>query len=179
MTVTPASWPDANNSEVVVELSKILPPANGGKPNAHQTELLREQLGSALKIVDQMTGAPIVRLVEEPVSEKEVRTLLRLRRNRDLFFESELFADPAWDMLLELYAAELGQLRMSVGGLCAGAAVPATTALRWISQLEDNGLIARKTDPRDGRRHFLSLSQSGLEAMNAYFRSVPAGASLI
>lgn len=179
MTGPPARLPEADNSGVVVELSKIMPPAEGGKPILQQTDLLREQLGTALKIVDQLTGAPIVRQANEPVSEKDIRTLLRLRRNRDQFFETELFADPAWDMLLELYAAELGQLRMSVGALCAGAAVPATTALRWINQLEANGLIARRADPRDGRRQFLRLTQSGLDAMNAYFRTVPAGASLI
>jgi len=63
---------------------------------------------------------------------KQVRAVIRARRARAQFFEATLFADPAWDMLLELFASELGTERMSVTALCAGAAVPPTTALRWI-----------------------------------------------
>lgn len=164
----------------IVELTKIaLPPARGNVSISRQTNILREQLGAALRVVDQMEGAPVVRTADQQIGEADVRALLKLRRNRDRFFGDDLFADPAWDILLELYAATLGQLRVSVTSLCHGAAVPATTALRWINQLEDRGLIARRDDPMDGRRHFLMLSNEGLDAMNGYFRTVPAGAPLI
>lgn len=164
----------------VVELTRIAPSLAGGSVSlSRQTDLLREQLGSALRIVDQMAGTPVVRAFEQQVSERDVRALLKLRRNRDRFFGEDIFADPAWDILLELYAAALAQLRMSVTSLCAAAAVPATTALRWINQLEERGLITRRPDPTDGRRHFLMLSKEGFEAMGAYFRTVPAGAPVI
>ena len=164
----------------VVELSKICPPRTGDDDLiSRQTELLRDRLGSALRIVDQLTDTPVGRVSNQPVGEKEVRTLLKLRRKRDRFFGGDLFADPAWDILLELYAAELGQYRISVGSLCDGAAVPATTALRWITLLEKRGLIARRADPSDARRLFVSLSPNALETMNAYFRTVSVGATLI
>jgi DNA-binding MarR family transcriptional regulator len=105
--------------------------------------------------------------------------MLKLRRHRDRFFAGELFADPAWDILLELYAAALAQFRVSVSNLCIAAAVPPTTALRWIKQLEEGGIIERRSDPTDGRRQFLMLSDEALHSMNAYFRTVPVGASLI
>jgi DNA-binding MarR family transcriptional regulator len=163
-----------------VELTKIAPPpARGNVSISRQTNILREQLGAALRVVDQMEGAPVVRTSDQQIGEADVRALLKLRRNRDRFFADDLFADPAWDILLELYAATLGQLRVSVTSLCHAAAVPATTALRWINQLEDRGLIARRDDPMDGRRHFLMLSNEGLDAMHGYFRTVPAGAPLI
>jgi DNA-binding MarR family transcriptional regulator len=169
-----------NQVGCVVELSRIVPlPANGNESLSRQTDILREQLGSAMRVVDQMAGAPEVRTLDQQISEKDVRALLKMRRNRDRFFGADMFADPAWDILLELYASALAQLRMSVTSLCAAAAVPPTTALRWINQLEEKGLIARKADPTDGRRHFLMLSKEGCEAMNAYFRTVPAGAPLI
>lgn len=163
----------------IVELTRISPPARGAQSITGHAELLREKLGSAISIVEQMVGTPVVRGPGQQVSERDVRALLKLRRSRDRFFDAELFADPAWDILLELYAAALGQLRVPVTSLCSGAAVPATTALRWISQLEDKGLIARRPDPTDGRRCFLMLSNEGLEAMNAYFRTVPAGSPLV
>lgn len=172
--------PPGNQCGVAVELSKIGPTGtDAGESIMRQTELLREQLGSALRIVDELVETPVARLSGQPVSEKEVRNLLRLRRNRDRFFAGDLFADPAWDILLELYAAALGQLRVSVSSLCVGAAVPATTALRWINHLEEKGMIVRRSDPTDRRRHFLMLSKEAIEAMSAFFRTVPPGASMV
>jgi DNA-binding MarR family transcriptional regulator len=163
-----------------VELSKFCPTGtDAGESVARQTELLREQLGTALRIVDELVESPVARLSDQPVSEKEVRALLRLRRNRDRFFTGDLFADPAWDVLLELYAAALGQFKVSVSSLCVGAAVPATTALRWINHLEEKGMIVRRPDPTDRRRHFLMLSSEAAEAMSSFFRTVPPGASMV
>lgn len=129
-------------------------------------------------MVDQL-AVPEAPASNHNATERSVRTMLQLRRRRDSFFGAELFADPAWDILLELYAAALGQFRVSVTNLCVGAAVPPTTALRWIKQLEDEGLIERRADPMDGRRYFMMLSGKGLNAMNAYFRGVPGSTSII
>lgn len=106
------------------------------------------------------------------MTERYVRTLIRFRRDRGRFFDAALFADPAWDILLELYAAELGQQRVSVGSLCVGAAVPATTALRWIAALENKGLICRTDDPMDGRRVFIALAPNTARALDAFFASL-------
>ena len=154
-------------------------PRFGDEALTARTNDLRERLNSALRIVDQVASTPASRMPNQPTTEKDIRALLRLHRTRDRFFDGELFADPAWDILLELFAAELGQQRISVGTLCAGAAVPATTALRWISQLEAKGLIVREADPMDARRFHLSLSSAGLESMISYFETVPAGTRLI
>jgi hypothetical protein len=89
-----------------------------------------------------------------------------------IFFNSRLFADPAWDMLLVLYAMELEQRRISVGGLCASSRVPATTALSWIRALTREGLIQKHSDPLDGRRVHVRLSPPGSEAMGAYFARI-------
>src|SRR3546814_4705778 len=68
---------------------------------------------------------------------KEVRRMLRQRRMREQYFPADMFADPAWDMLLDLYAARLDRQPVSVSSLCIAAAVPATTALRWIKTMTD------------------------------------------
>jgi DNA-binding MarR family transcriptional regulator len=103
---------------------------------------------------------------------RKVQRLLRARRTRGRFFDSKLFADPAWDILLELYAAKLTDRRLSVTAVCGGADVPATTALRWIRTLECFGHIERRNDPMDGRRVFLELSTIAEKQMNEYFRTV-------
>jgi DNA-binding MarR family transcriptional regulator len=106
------------------------------------------------------------------VSIDTVRQVIRARRLRARFFEEELFADPAWDMLLDLLQAEIAQHRVPVSSLCIAAAVPATTALRWIKTMTDAGLFKRRADPHDGRRVFVELSPNASDAMRRYFGEV-------
>lgn len=90
----------------------------------------------------------------------------RLRRKRDSIFGDRLFADPAWDMMLDLFQASKKDSRpISVTSLCIASAVPNTTALRWIDALVQKGLLARQADVRDGRRTFVSLTQEASRKM--------------
>lgn len=109
---------------------------------------------------------------EPPLDPTYLRALIRARRLRDQYFRPELFADPAWDMLLDLMAARLEKNRVAVSSLCIAAAVPATTALRWIKALTDQGLFVRQADPQDGRRVYIELSDETARALNAYLRAV-------
>ncbi|MCU0729101.1 MAG: MarR family transcriptional regulator [Sphingopyxis sp.] len=104
-----------------------------------------------------------------PVSARTVRQLIRRRRMREEFFGPDLFADPAWDMMLDLYAARLEYHRVSVSSLCIAAAVPATTALRWIKTLTEAGLFTRESDQHDGRRIFVALTDKATTALHRYF----------
>ena len=106
------------------------------------------------------------------VSLDAVRLVIRARRVRARYFDEELFADPAWDMLLDLLQAEIAQHRVPVSSLCIAAAVPATTALRWIKTMTDAGLFKRRADPHDGRRVFVELSAIASDAMHRYFGEV-------
>ncbi|MDP9423686.1 MAG: MarR family winged helix-turn-helix transcriptional regulator [Pseudomonadota bacterium] len=152
---------------------------DGGHQLAIRAEDIRQRLSSALELVNDIAATPQPRTASQPVTEEHVQAILKLRRSRDRFFEAELFADPAWDILLELYAAELGQRRTSVSSLCVGAAVPATTALRWIKTLEDKGLIQRAADPMDRRRVFVWLADDASQGIGNFFRSIPPGATLV
>ena len=103
---------------------------------------------------------------------KAVRRMLRQRRMREQYFPADLFADPAWDMLLDLYAARLERQPVSVSSLCIAAAVPATTALRWIKTMTDAGLFVREADPHDGRRIFIALAEGAHDALARYFEAL-------
>lgn len=103
-----------------------------------------------------------------------VRRVIDARAVRRQFFDSTLFADPAWDVLLELYALECEGHRISVSKLSVAAGVPCTTTLRWIEKLESESLVVRSADPLDGRRVWIGLSDLGLEAMGAYIEKVMA-----
>lgn len=99
----------------------------------------------------------------------QVRDLLRARRMRADFLPGDLFADPAWDMMLDLLAARLEHERVSVSSLCIASAVPPTTALRWIRTLTDKALVERRADPHDGRRIFIALADEAAEKLIRWF----------
>ena len=103
------------------------------------------------------------------VAAADIRKAIRARRLRDPLFAEGLFEDPAWDMLLDLYAAELEQGQVSVSSLCIAAVVPATTALRWIGRMTETGLLERRPDPFDRRRAFMMLTRPAREKMDRYF----------
>ena len=98
-----------------------------------------------------------------------IRRIIRQRQLRARFFDAALFADPAWDMLLDLAAARAEEKQVSVTSLCIASGVPPTTALRWIGQLTAAGLLERVEDEADRRRAFLALSDQAAEAMARYF----------
>ena len=98
-----------------------------------------------------------------------VRLIIRQRQLRSQYFDSELFADPAWDILLDLTAARAEHTRVSVTSLCIASGVPPTTALRWIGQMVEAGLLERVEDETDRRRAFIQLSDKAADAMARYF----------
>ena len=112
---------------------------------------------------------PLCRTAPALPDPKLVRRIIRQRQLRGRFLDPELFADPAWDMLLDLTAATAERARVSVTSLCIAASVPPTTALRWIRQMTDGGLLRRIEDETDRRRAFIVLSDRSRNAMAAYF----------
>lgn len=92
----------------------------------------------------------------------------RWRRNRERYFRSELFGEAPWDILLDLYINEVRSKSISVTSACLASNVPPTTALRYIQELEQDGLVVREEDKRDLRRRYLKLSSSGRNKLEAY-----------
>lgn len=153
-----------------------------GRDNTVRLRQLSDEMGRIAETLARLSSGP--GLVEPairpaavnadipPTDPGAVRSVIRARRLRSRFFGEELFADPAWDMLLDLLQAELAQLRVPVSSLCIAAAVPATTALRWIKTMTEQGLFVRRADPHDGRRVFVELAPAASEAMRRYFAEV-------
>ncbi|MCH7628479.1 MAG: winged helix DNA-binding protein [Proteobacteria bacterium] len=90
------------------------------------------------------------------------------RRRRERHFTGDLFGEPTWDILLDLYVAAREDRRVPTTSACIGAHVPPTTALRWLRILEAKGHVEREDDGRDGRRTFVRLTDMGLAAMDAW-----------
>ena len=151
------------------------------EPSAVRLRQLSDEVSRIAATLARLSVGPTAVGVEKPqpvageapaVTLDTVRQVIRARRLRSRFFDEELFADPAWDMLLDLLQAEIAQHRVPVSSLCIAAAVPATTALRWIKTMTDVGLLKRRADPHDGRRIFVELSPEASDAMRRYFAEV-------
>jgi hypothetical protein len=98
------------------------------------------------------------------------RDAYALRRRRTAIFGNpDLFGEPAWDILLDLYIAQAEGKSVSVSSACIGSASPATTGLRWLGVLAEEGLIVRENDAGDHRRVLVRLTPAGLAAMDRYF----------
>lgn len=98
-----------------------------------------------------------------------VQTAKRERARRTMFLPSELFAEPAWDILVELYAFELVSRVVTESEIADRISVPIKTAARWMKMLEAHNLIDRRVDPDDGDQIQVALTCRALEALDGYF----------
>ena len=109
-------------------------------------------------------------------TDKEIAATLRCVINsrglRSRFFPSDIFADPAWDILLDLTRAHLDNQDVSVSSVCIAASVPMSTALRWVRHMTEAGLLQRWTDPRDRRRDLIALTEKTRANMMEYLTLV-------
>jgi predicted transcriptional regulator len=153
----------------------------GSDQNAERLRQLSEEVSRIASTLARLsTGPSILRRSPEsaptaelpPLSADTILKVIRGRRLRGKYFDETLFADPAWDMMLDLLQSEIAQHRVPVSNLCIAAAVPATTALRWLKMLVGQGLFVRRADPHDGRRVFVELAPDTSHALRRYFAEV-------
>jgi DNA-binding MarR family transcriptional regulator len=95
----------------------------------------------------------------------------RLLRPKHLNDE-EIFGEPAWDILLDLYVHQAQNEKVSVKSACIESGAPTTTALRWLNILEMKGLVNSLEDPDDSRRRLIRLTAEGYEAMTRYLNEI-------
>ena len=135
---------------------------------AHEPSHSRQVLSFILKHANEEKSLSIIASERAQIAGE----IYKNRRARDRVFNAELFADPAWDILLILYCASHSQQRLSVSSVCISAAVPATTALRWIGQLCRLGMICKVKSPRDGRVTWLFLAEQAVQQLDRYFDGI-------
>ena len=177
-------------SQIAHRLDHLSPGASGGAgaaPSTGGTGITSD--GGAFRFDTTRLGATaqsddatdrLVRTARPPLPDPRlIRRIIRQRQLRARFFDGDLFADPAWDMLLDLTAARAEHTRVSVTSLCIASGVPPTTALRWIGQMTDAGLLQRVEDETDRRRAFITLTDKAADAMARYFAELNANTSRV
>ena len=98
--------------------------------------------------------------------------LYQQRRLRARYFSGSLFAEPMWDMLLDLFIADCERRRITVKSVCIGANVPTTTALRNLRWLHEQDLVERLSHPSDDRSTHVRLSAKAITAMEGYLTEI-------
>jgi len=163
-------------------MPEAAPPFAAGRAGNSESAVLHpladELVAIAARLRD-VAAAPAGEAIGRPSPRSERRYLAlarqayALRRKRaDLFGNPELFGEPAWDILLDLYIAHGEAKPVSVSSACIGSAAPATTGLRWLGVLADEGLVVRENDPEDHRRVLVRLTRKGITAMERFFDGV-------
>ena len=79
--------------------------------------------------------------IEAPLNLLKVaQAWIHARGARFQALDADLFGEPAWDILLDLYEAHCLNHQRATSAVGTVAHVPQTTALRWIVALENRGL---------------------------------------
>jgi DNA-binding MarR family transcriptional regulator len=136
-----------------------------------QVTLTDEELAAARALLEQLIGEDVSSAARLP---RLACGIHNIRRERRRFFPDQVFADPAWDMILALYCAEDRGERLSVTSLGYSVGLPQATAARWIGSLRRAGLIEQQQDERDGRRKFLRLSSLAQENVTSWLERAKA-----
>ena len=106
------------------------------------------------------------------IAEMASREYAARRERQNVFADAdELFAEPAWDILLDLVIQKVRCRRVTVSSVCIASDVPPTTALRWIKLLVERGLLSRSQGEADKRVAYLELTDEGWLKMARYFSS--------
>ena len=94
------------------------------------------------------------------------RRILDFRQRRTDVLPSELFGEPAWDILLALHA---GIGPASVRALSEMLRVPVSTVIRWTRRMEEDGLVTRETRRFRPRLTVVRPTEKSRAIMNFYF----------
>ncbi len=162
----------------IAENDEVVPPSVSDRPISFRPAPFAALQPLAEAPIGFAARSTQTQLPEPTISAAQLREMIKMRRMRDQYFDNSLFADPAWDILLDLLAARLEGKKVSVSSLCIAAAVPPTTALRWLTGMTENGLLERHQDTSDARRVFIALSDDSTAKLTAYFDDVRRRSSL-
>jgi DNA-binding MarR family transcriptional regulator len=109
--------------------------------------------------------APQLWLLPASQTQDYVESILFLHRSRTAVFGSGIFSDPAWDLLLQLYVAELDHRDRSLSELIKSMATPVSVVTRWITALVEAGIVASTRDPQTGGSLSISLTKDAATKM--------------
>lgn len=91
--------------------------------------------------------------------------ILKFRRIRSEMLPKELFAEPGWDFLLELFVADSNGHRLTARDVSDRANIPPTVLSRWLIHLTEIGFIVGDGD--GNLDDLLTLSGKALDSIES------------
>lgn len=128
--------------------------------SSNSSQILRDSLGP--KTGDRFDGHVVA--LENARAIRERRQL-----RRALVGSPELFGEPAWEMLIEVFIKGAEGEKIAINTLCRASTATPSTALRIVNKLCKAGLMIKVNDPYDGRRHFVEVTLQARTALETYF----------
>lgn len=147
-------------------------------PEQKRASTLRSMAASLLRMADELDAAGSIEQTQTAIGKasrptaniwinlqselilQKATELYRFRKKRAEYLPGEIFGEPGWDILLDLFIARLHRRDVSISSACLGANVPPTTALRWITLFVERGYIERTDCIHDRRMSWLKLSDA-------------------
>lgn len=99
------------------------------------------------------------------------RRIFELRQLRKDYFQSPIFGELAWDILLALYIEGSARPFLSAGEICERLGGPPTTTIRWLQYLKNEQLIVEVVGSGDPHISQLDLSERALELLSTYLEA--------
>lgn len=119
-----------------------------------------------------MPSHPAIYMEAATMAASSARAAMAARKRRETFFNPAMFGEPAWDLLLTLCAFEREQPSIQLSALAQLSGTPPTTALRWLSYLEAQELVARSNCEHDHRAQLVELTDRARGELTEYFAGV-------
>lgn len=106
---------------------------------------------------------------KQSIAFANARIFLRIYGRRDSSFPLGNFADPGWQLLVDLFVHQASGKQINVSSACIGSRAPSTTALRYIAEYIEKGILVRTPCEHDQRVSWLSLSENAQAALIELF----------
>lgn len=100
--------------------------------------------------------------------------IIATRRMREATFDTVIFADPSWDLLLTLFMHRIDGLPISVSSVCNNVGVPSSTAFRHLSMLVEQGLVTRYHSGTDADIVYAEMERDTVSRMVSLLLGSPS-----
>ncbi|QLC25192.1 hypothetical protein HFP57_09255 [Parasphingopyxis algicola] len=97
--------------------------------------------------------------------------ICNMNKLRDIYIDSSLFRNPAWDVFLTIYIKRRESLRVTLASLSAGNRLSEAECMKAIEDLSDAGLVRVEDGVAGPGPKAIDLTGQGLQRMEAFLSS--------
>jgi len=128
-------------------------------------------IATALRLYNEIISQNNERYESYSIFKQFLENLKIIRNDRKKSFPDIKFADPYWDIIINLAIDFDRGKETSIKAACLSSGVSTTTTLRCLGELERIGVIQRSADPSDRRRFFIRLTDQSRHSLDAWLRN--------